>query len=124
MELTPTHAIPSGLLFLTTVAGTVLAAGATTVALLLRKYVLARRILIGTLTGLGVYGALLLSVSLLSREKVLGTRFRPVAGAARLGVTMGSGEEARTRIFACQIATLRTTQTQPWKPIYDNIRAS
>lgn len=72
MEFTPSHSIPAIFAFLATGSATVLAAGATCVALLFRRYELARRILLGTLTALGIYAAVLLTVSLLSREKMLG----------------------------------------------------
>lgn len=71
MEFTPPASVPAVLAFLGTCLGVLVAGVVASLALLLRNYELARRLLLVTLAGLGFYAAALLGVSLLSEEKVL-----------------------------------------------------
>ena len=71
MEFTPTYSMPAFLAFLGTLGAVTVAGVATVFLLLTRNYDRARQIVLGTMAGLGLYGALLLTFSLVSREKVL-----------------------------------------------------
>lgn len=71
MEFTPSHSVPSFLAFLGAGVALFAAAVALVLALLARKYEFARAVLLGTLVAVGVYLAVLVAVSLASRERVL-----------------------------------------------------
>ncbi len=71
MEFTPTYSTAAFLAFLGIICAVSAAGCATILLLLIRKYDLARRILVATIAGMGVYGVLLVASSFLSAEKVL-----------------------------------------------------
>ncbi len=71
MEFTPTHAVPAFLAFLATGFVVLLAGGVACLALLARKFDLARRLVVAALAVMALYGVVLLVVSLASSEKAL-----------------------------------------------------